>query len=116
MSLGSVLGNSPGFNLNSMLKGKTAEVIDMSAGNEPIDEIGQPLLITARKLAQLLEVSTRTLWRLRNAGQIPEPIRLGGGAVAARRGAKMDRRGLSKVHRSRKITPWRRKNGFDVQT
>ena len=50
----------------------------MSAGNEPIDEIGQPFLITARKLAQLLEVSTRTLWRLRSAGQLPEPVRLGG--------------------------------------
>jgi excisionase family DNA binding protein len=61
-----------------MLKTKTAWVIDMSAGNEPIDEIGQPLLITARKLAQLLGVSTRTLWRLRSAGQLPKPMRLGG--------------------------------------
>ena len=81
------LGNSTGLDLNSILNRifridkritKTAEVINMSAGNKPIDEIGQPLLITARKLAQLLEVSTRTLWRLRSAGQLPEPIRLGG--------------------------------------
>jgi len=35
-------------------------------------------LITARKLAQLLEVSTRTLWRLRSAGRLPAPVRLGG--------------------------------------
>ena len=50
----------------------------MSAGIEPCDEFEHPLLITARKLAQLLEVSTRTLWRLRSAGQLPEPMRLGG--------------------------------------
>jgi excisionase family DNA binding protein len=61
-----------------MFKTKTAWVIDMSVGNETIDETGQPLLITARKLAQLLGVSTRTLWRLRSAGQLPEPMRLGG--------------------------------------
>ena len=61
-----------------MFKTKTAWVIDMSVGNETIDETGQPLLITARKLAQLLGVSTRTLWRLRSAGRLPEPMRLGG--------------------------------------
>jgi excisionase family DNA binding protein len=42
------------------------------------DDREQPLLITAKKLAQLLGVSTRTLWRLRSAGQLPEPMRLGG--------------------------------------
>jgi excisionase family DNA binding protein len=37
-----------------------------------------PLLITAAELAKLLQVSTRTLWRLRSAGQLPEAVRLGG--------------------------------------
>lgn len=37
-----------------------------------------PLLVSAPELAKLLQVSTRTLWRLQSAGQIPPPIRLGG--------------------------------------
>jgi excisionase family DNA binding protein len=37
-----------------------------------------PLLITAAELASLLQVSTRTLWRLRSAGKLPEAVRLGG--------------------------------------
>ena len=49
-----------------------------------------PLLITAAELGQLLQISTRTLWRLRSAGELPQPVRLGG-AVAAGRSAKMDR-------------------------
>jgi predicted DNA-binding transcriptional regulator AlpA len=57
---------------------KTTQVINMSAGDEASDEIGQPLLITARKLAQLLEISPRTLWRLKSAGRLPAPVRLGG--------------------------------------
>jgi predicted DNA-binding transcriptional regulator AlpA len=56
----------------------------MSAGLEEFDESETPLLITASKLAALLEVSTRTLWRLRSAGRLPEPVRLGG-AVRWRR-------------------------------
>jgi len=36
----------------------------------------EPLLITAEELAGLLQVSIRSLWRLRSAGQIPPPIRL----------------------------------------
>jgi predicted DNA-binding transcriptional regulator AlpA len=35
-------------------------------------------LITAADVAAMLKVSVRTLWRLRSAGQIPEPVRLGG--------------------------------------
>jgi prophage regulatory protein len=37
-----------------------------------------PSLITAKELAALLQVSTRTVWRLRKAGEIPEPLRIGG--------------------------------------
>jgi predicted DNA-binding transcriptional regulator AlpA len=37
-----------------------------------------PALITAVDFAAMLKVSVRTLWRLRSAGQVPEPVRLGG--------------------------------------
>ena len=38
----------------------------------------EPLLIPAEELARLLQVSTRTLLRLRSAGELPQPVRLGG--------------------------------------
>jgi len=41
-------------------------------------DAGEPCLIAAADLARLLNVSTRTLWRLRSAGQLPQPVRLGG--------------------------------------
>jgi hypothetical protein len=73
----------------------------MSAGLEEFDESETPLLITASKLAALLEVSTRTLWRL------PEPVRLGGAgaagrgcALAARRHPELDRGRLPGAARS----------------
>lgn len=34
-------------------------------------------LIAADKVAELLGISKRTLWRLLSAGNIPEPVRLG---------------------------------------
>jgi predicted DNA-binding transcriptional regulator AlpA len=47
-----------------------------------IDVVNQkqdaPLLLSAEKLAQILGISIRTLWRLRAAGKLPVPIRLGG--------------------------------------
>lgn len=36
-----------------------------------------PALITAAQLAEMLNVSVRTLWRLQSAHQVPEPVRLG---------------------------------------
>ncbi len=36
------------------------------------------LLIPAEKVAELLGISKRTLWRLLSSGKLPEPIRLGG--------------------------------------
>ena len=38
----------------------------------------EPLLLTAAQVADLLGVSTRTLWRLRSAGSVPAPVKLGG--------------------------------------
>lgn len=35
-------------------------------------------LITAVELAMLLNVSTRTVWRMRSSGQLPLPLQLGG--------------------------------------
>ncbi len=37
----------------------------------------QGLLITAREVAKLFQVSERTVWRLCETGQIPPPIRFG---------------------------------------
>ncbi|MGA2253574.1 MAG: helix-turn-helix domain-containing protein [Thermoguttaceae bacterium] len=50
----------------------------MNDVDEQSSELGEPLLITAAELAKLLHVSTRTLWRLRSAGELPEAVRLGG--------------------------------------
>lgn len=36
-----------------------------------------PLLLSADRLADLLGVSVRTLWRLRSAGRVPRPVHLG---------------------------------------
>jgi len=50
----------------------------MNGSDEQSNEQDRPLLITAAELARLLRVSTRTLWRLRSAGELPEAVRLGG--------------------------------------
>lgn len=34
-------------------------------------------LMTATELATLLHISKRTLWRMRSAGKLPPPVRLG---------------------------------------
>jgi prophage regulatory protein len=38
-----------------------------------------PEFLTVEQFAKLLQVSKRTIWRLRSAGQIPQPIQIGGG-------------------------------------
>lgn len=45
---------------------------------ETEDTAVERLLITAAELSLLLNISTRTLWRLRSASQLPEPVRFGG--------------------------------------
>ena len=57
----------------------------MSASSQPaapaeFDQPSEPkpLLINARELARMMQVSPRTLWRLLSAGKLIRPIRIGG--------------------------------------
>ena len=34
-------------------------------------------LLSAERLAELLDISVRTLWRMRSAGKLPAPLRVG---------------------------------------
>ena len=36
-----------------------------------------PELLRASDLAAMLSVSVRTIWRMRDAGELPQPVRLG---------------------------------------
>jgi excisionase family DNA binding protein len=38
----------------------------------------RPIAVSARELAEMLDVSLRQIWRLNSAGKLPKPIRLGG--------------------------------------
>jgi predicted DNA-binding transcriptional regulator AlpA len=49
-----------------------------SAGLGPSANAAEPMLITADEFAGLMQISTRTLWRLRSAGLVPDPVRVGG--------------------------------------
>lgn len=42
------------------------------------EQDNHPVLFSANKLAAILNISTRTLWRLRSASKLPEPVRFGG--------------------------------------
>jgi predicted DNA-binding transcriptional regulator AlpA len=50
----------------------------MALGELHAAEASEPCLIAAADLARLLDISTRALWRLRSAGHLPQPVRLGG--------------------------------------
>ncbi len=39
--------------------------------------VTQSLLIDSRQVGELLNLSTRTVWRLLSAGKLPEPVRIG---------------------------------------
>lgn len=46
------------------------------------EEVGRksgaaPVMITARQLAVVLQVSTRQVWRMLSARRVPQPIRVG---------------------------------------
>ncbi len=36
-----------------------------------------PLLIASEEVARLMGISKRTLWRLLDAGKVPQPVRIG---------------------------------------
>ncbi len=38
---------------------------------------GGPLLVDTNKVAELLNLSPRTVWRLLSAGKLPKPVRIG---------------------------------------
>lgn len=38
---------------------------------------GPGALLTAQGVAELLDVDVRTVWRMRDAGHIPQPLRIG---------------------------------------
>lgn len=44
-------------------------------------EGGVPRLLSAKELAEALGVSVRTIWRLTASGDLPAPVRIGGGRV-----------------------------------
>ncbi len=50
----------------------------MSSINLDASDGLQPYLIPAETVAKLLDISTRTLWRMRSAGTLPPPVKLGG--------------------------------------
>jgi excisionase family DNA binding protein len=56
------------------------DVLRESSGRDSsADEAASsPLLITAEEVARMMNVSTRTLWRLLSAGRFPKPVRFGG--------------------------------------
>ena len=45
-----------------------------------MDKITKPRreLLNAKELATMLSVSVRTVWRLRSAGMLPQPVSVGG--------------------------------------
>lgn len=45
----------------------------------------ESVLMTAEEIAELLQLSVRSVWRLRSSGGIPKPVRIGGTTVRWRR-------------------------------
>lgn len=43
-----------------------------------ISDVDRQLLVGAKELARMMDVSTRTLWRLLSAGKLIQPVRIGG--------------------------------------
>ena len=50
----------------------------MAVGETSFDLPESIALLTAKQVTAWLQISQRTLWRMRSAGQLPEPLRLGG--------------------------------------
>lgn len=45
---------------------------------EAVNQVQQPLAISAKELASMLGVSIRQVWRLNEICKLPSPLRLGG--------------------------------------
>ncbi len=81
------------------------------------DDREQPLLITAVEFAGMLKVSVRTLWRLRSAGQVPAPVRLGGAVRWRLDEVRNGSSGVVKQSSAVDNNPLEEmRNGFDFQT
>ena len=46
--------------------------------NTAPEETVVPILLSADRVAAALDISVRTLWRLRAAGKLPAPVKIGG--------------------------------------
>lgn len=51
--------------------------LDFEIEDDP-KEAQELLLIPAERVAELLQISKRTLWRILSAGKLPEPLQIGG--------------------------------------
>ncbi len=56
----------------------SAPAFDLTIMKVKIMSIETVELLNAHQVAKILNVSTRTLWRLKSAGKLPEPVRIGG--------------------------------------
>lgn len=59
------------------MRATNQEPFDNRPSSDASREEGASLLATPKQVAELLQVSTRTLWRMRSAGSLPTPVRLG---------------------------------------
>ena len=50
--------------------------VNVGAGENVVRPLSEALLVTPDQLAGWLQVSKRSLWRLKSDGQLPPPIRL----------------------------------------
>lgn len=68
----------------------TAAKVTLSETQSPLPQAaGTPQLIEATEVAKMLGISPRTIWRLKDAGKVPNPISIGS-MVRWRRGEITD--------------------------
>jgi len=49
-----------------------------SENQRQVREDQELMAISAKRLAKMLDVSLRQIWRLKSAGKLPKPLRIGG--------------------------------------
>lgn len=57
---------------------KNESLVPTSFGHESLQPSIDPLLLTAQQVADLLQISPRTLWRYVSSSQIIRPVKIGG--------------------------------------